>query len=150
MKTYEETFERVMAERDSYMRRKKERTKYITTGSVALAGVALAVISAFGLRDRLQPSAYDAQSEAAVESGYEYTAPDLLTQEIATIYTPEGYTAVSEETAEAGETKSAQAAQITAESGTTKAETATANADKKETVKGAATPEASTSHPVMK
>ena len=48
MKTYEETFERVMAERDSYMRRKKERTKYITTGSVALAGVALAVISAFG------------------------------------------------------------------------------------------------------
>ena len=134
MKTYEETFERVMAERDSYMRRKKERTKFITTGSVALAGIALAVISAFGLRDRLQPSAYDAQSEAAFESGYsdydEYTAPDLLTQEIATIYTPEGYTAVSEETVEAGETKSVQAAQITAESGTTfaaatKAETAT-------------------------
>ena len=156
MKTYEETFERVMAERDSYMRRKKERTKFITTGSVALAGVALAVISAFGLRDRLQPSAYDTQSEAAVESinsDYdEYTAPDLLTQEIATIYTPEGYTAVSEETAEAGEAiitpgvtkKEAQSAQIAAESGTTfaaatKAETATSNADKKETEKRTAT-----------
>ncbi len=166
MKTYDETFERVMAERDSYVRRKKERTKYIATGSLALAGVALAVISVAGVRNSRQINigAQDAKgkSQAALESAEDYTVPDLLTQEISTIYTPEGYTAVSDETAEAGsaitapgETQKARPAQNAADSGTdydgaVKAETATENADMREIVTRPATPEATTSHPVMK
>ncbi len=99
MRTYEETFERVMAGRDSYMRRKKERTKMITTGSIALAGVALAVVSVFAIRNRQQPSAMPAGTStgAADETAEAYTAPGLLTQEVTSYFGAEESTQISEE-----------------------------------------------------
>ncbi|MBR6361092.1 MAG: hypothetical protein IKS04_04790 [Clostridia bacterium] len=45
MKTYDETFERVMAERDSYMRRRKEKIKNTAVGGFALACVAFSVFA---------------------------------------------------------------------------------------------------------
>lgn len=45
MKTYDETFERVMAERDVYMRRRREKIKNTAVGSFALACVGFSVFA---------------------------------------------------------------------------------------------------------
>jgi len=103
MKTYDETFERVMAERDSYMRRKKERTKAITTGSIALAGVALAVVSVIAVKNRQQINTAFAEDkkDSVAESVNDYTVPDLLTQEITSYFGVEDSTRISEENGDA-------------------------------------------------
>lgn len=103
MRTYEETFERVMAGRDSYMRRKKERTKMITTGSIALAGVALAVVSVIAVKNRQQINTASAEDkkDSAAESVNDYTVPDLLTQEITSYFGVEDSTHISEENGDA-------------------------------------------------
>ena len=116
MKTYDETFERVMAERDSYMRRKKERKKQITTGSIALAGIALAIVSAFAIKNRQQLMSAKAEDnvQMTVESVSDYTAPEILTEEITSFFGIEESTRLS---AESEGTSPFTPAEQTAESG---------------------------------
>ena len=150
-----------MAERDSYLLKRKRTIKYTALSSAALAAVALCVFTAAragnGGRIRKLPS--EEHMEAAEEQVSEYTVPDLLTKEIDTYFNldkaAQSAEAAKEETqpatvpADAEQNKNERA--VTAEESTTApAVAATVNADKKETVKRAATPEATTSHPVIK
>ena len=89
MKTYDETFERVMAERDSYMLKRKKTIKCAVLSSTALVAVALCVFTAIraGNTGMINKKSADNYSEAAIVSDdYEYTIPELLSQEITSYF----------------------------------------------------------------
>lgn len=89
MKTYDETFERVMAERDSYMLKRKKTIKCAVLSSTALVAVALCVFTAIraGNTGMINKKSADDYSEAAIVSDdYEYTIPELLSQEITSYF----------------------------------------------------------------
>ncbi len=89
MKTYDETFERVMAERDSYMLKRKKTIKCAALGSTALVAVALCVFTATraGNTGMINKKPADNYSEAAIVSDdSEYTVPELLSQEITSYF----------------------------------------------------------------
>ena len=66
MKTYDETFERVMAERDSYMRRRKEKIKNTAVGGFAFACVAFSVFAIAKARGGSIPAYEKAEDKQAV------------------------------------------------------------------------------------
>ncbi|MBR6939895.1 MAG: hypothetical protein IKH65_03730 [Clostridia bacterium] len=89
MKTYDETFERVMAERDSYMLKRKKTIKCAALGSTALVAVALCVFTATraGNTGMINKKSADNNSEAAIVSDdSKYTVPELLSQEITSYF----------------------------------------------------------------
>ena len=89
MKTYDETFERVMAERDSYMLKRKKTIKCVALSSTALVAVALCVFTATraGNTGMINKKSADEYSEAAIVSDdSEYTVPELLSQEITSYF----------------------------------------------------------------
>ncbi|MBR3437968.1 MAG: hypothetical protein IKH13_00485, partial [Clostridia bacterium] len=100
MKTYDETFERVMAERDSYMLKRKKTIKCAALSSTALVAVALCVFTATraGNTGMINKKSADNNSEAAmVSDNSEYTVPELLSQEITSYFGVEDTTHISEE-----------------------------------------------------
>ena len=68
MKTYDETFERVMAERDSYMRRRKEKIKNTAVGGFALACVAFSVFAIVKAKSNSIPAYEKAEDQIVAET----------------------------------------------------------------------------------
>ncbi|MBR4765655.1 MAG: hypothetical protein IK085_02695 [Clostridia bacterium] len=68
MKTYDETFERVMAERDSYMRRRKEKIKNTAVGGFALACVAFSVFAIVKAKGNSIPAYEKAEDQIVAET----------------------------------------------------------------------------------
>lgn len=68
MKTYDETFERVMAERDSYMRRRKEKIKNTAVGGFVLACVAFSVFAIVKAKGNSIPAYEKAEDQIVAET----------------------------------------------------------------------------------
>lgn len=97
MKTYDETFERVMAERDSYMRNRKEKIKNTAVGTFAFACVAFSVFAIVKAKGGSIPAYEKAEDKQTVltaaatdENGdtFYYTIEDDSAYAV-TIYQPE-------------------------------------------------------------
>ena len=97
MRSYDETFERVMAGRDSYMRRKKERRK---AGLTALAVIVIVAASVTGIkyRQRIKTEPAGVFTQAAIET--DNTSPETADQKAANdVYTEESGPTYEETTA---------------------------------------------------